>query len=85
LPPREESDFVVRLVATAMLGDALMGPVLERLAGGREDPHRQRRFRAWLARLVTERLERSTQPTARGPGTPAARSPRGKAKRRRPS
>ncbi|HZR84016.1 MAG TPA: helix-turn-helix domain-containing protein [Candidatus Binatia bacterium] len=55
-PAREEVDFAVRLIAAAMLGDALMGPVLSRLGGLPDDPSVQRRFRAWLARLLEERF-----------------------------
>lgn len=55
-PPREEADFTVRLVAAAMLGDALIGDVLSRTGGLPEGPAVQRRFRGWLARLLDEHL-----------------------------
>jgi hypothetical protein len=55
-PRREEADFIVRLVAAAMLGDALMGDLLSRSGGLAEGPAVQRRFRNWLARLLDERL-----------------------------
>jgi AcrR family transcriptional regulator len=61
-PRREEADFTVRLVAAAMLGDALMGSVLNRLAGLPDDPSVQRRFRAWLARLLDDRLSAEVAP-----------------------
>lgn len=48
-PPREDVIFAVRLAATAMLGDALMGDVLNRLSGQTDGPAHQRRFRRWLA------------------------------------
>jgi AcrR family transcriptional regulator len=77
-PPREEADFTVRLVAAAMLGDALMGRVLNRLAGLPDEPAVQRRFRVWLARLLEERFARDVAPRgtrARG-GARARRLPR---------
>jgi AcrR family transcriptional regulator len=61
-PAREEADFSVRLVAAAMLGDALMGEVLNRLGGLPNDPSVQRRFRIWLARLLDERFRREVAP-----------------------
>jgi len=61
-PRREEADFTVRLVAAAMLGDALMGDVLNRLSGVAHDPSVQRRFRIWLARLLDERLRSEVAP-----------------------
>ncbi|MEW6269629.1 MAG: helix-turn-helix domain-containing protein [Thermodesulfobacteriota bacterium] len=64
-PAREEADFSVRLVAAAMLGDALMGDVLNRLAGLPNDASVQRRFRIWLARLLDERLRRAVAPARR--------------------
>ncbi len=48
-PPRERIGFAVRLVAAAMLGDALMGDVLNRLSGHADGAAHQRRFRRWLA------------------------------------
>ncbi|MBY0274357.1 TetR/AcrR family transcriptional regulator [Candidatus Binatia bacterium] len=65
-PPREEADFTVRLVAAAMLGDALVGDVLSRTAGLPDGPAVQRRFRAWLARLLDERFRQVTCTTRRG-------------------
>lgn len=65
-PPREEADFTVRLVAAAMLGDALVGDVLSRTAGLPDGPAVQRRFRAWLARLLDERFRQVTSPPRRG-------------------
>ena len=64
-PAREEADFAVRLVAVAMIGDALMGGVLNRLSGLPDESAVPRRFRGWLARLLEERLRRG--PTAAGP------------------
>lgn len=64
-PPREEADFTVRLVAAAMLGDALVGDVLSRAAGLPEGPAVQKRFRAWLARLLDERFRQVTGPKKR--------------------
>ena len=66
-PPREEADFTVRLVAAAMLGDALVGDVLSRTAGLPEGPAVQKRFRAWLARLLDERFRQVTGAKKRPP------------------
>ena len=55
LRPGEEADFTVRLVASAMVGDALIGDVLTRLAGLTDGPAVEKRFRTWLARLLDER------------------------------
>ena len=54
-PTREDSEFVVRLVAVALLGDALWGPILNRSFALEDGTRRQRRFRAWLARLLDTR------------------------------
>lgn len=61
-PAREEADFTVRLVAAAMLGDALMSGVLSRMGGLPDDPSVQRRFRVWLARLLDERFRQQVAP-----------------------
>jgi AcrR family transcriptional regulator len=61
-PPREDADFIVRLVAAAMLGDALIGDVLSRIAGLPEGPAVQRRFRGWLARLLDEHFRHLVTP-----------------------
>lgn len=61
-PPREEADFTVRLVAAAMLGDALIGDVLSRIGGLPDGPAVQRRFRVWLARLLDERFRQLVAP-----------------------
>lgn len=74
-PPREEADFAVRLVAAAILGDALIGGVLNRLAGVPDEPSVQRRFRVWLARLLDERFVRDVTPR-RARTKPAARARR---------
>lgn len=52
LPSLEESVFAVQLVAAALLGDALMGPLLRRSAGLASDDGSGERFRAWLGRRV---------------------------------
>ncbi len=54
----EDSVFSVRLVAAAMFGEALLGPILSWSAGLQDDPSASRRFRAWLARLL-EDLDRA--------------------------
>lgn len=65
-PPAEEIAFVVRLTAAAMLGDALLGPVLTRSAGRRDHATVERRFRLWLGRLLAERLQPRRGGTRRG-------------------
>ncbi len=55
-PQHEDSAFVVRLAATAMLGDAVGRPFLDRSAGVEEDPDFSRRFREWLAALLIDHL-----------------------------
>jgi len=52
-------------VATAMLGDALMGDVLNRLAGRPDDAALQRRFRLWLAGLLEQRFAGEPAPRPR--------------------
>jgi hypothetical protein len=64
-PPREETVFIVRLVATAMLGDALMGDMLNRLSGHPGDAAHQRRFRRWLAQVLEDRFNAQTAPKRR--------------------
>ncbi|MDX2166250.1 MAG: helix-turn-helix domain-containing protein [Deltaproteobacteria bacterium] len=55
-PARDEVVFSVRLVAAAMLGDALMGDVLNRLSGHADGGAHQRRFRRWLGDLLETRF-----------------------------
>jgi AcrR family transcriptional regulator len=62
-PPRDDVVFAVRLVAAAMLGDALMGDVLNRLSGHADGSAHQRRFRRWLGELLEQKL--ATRPPAR--------------------
>jgi AcrR family transcriptional regulator len=64
-PSREKIVFAVRLVATAMLGDALMGDVLNRLAGQPDGSAHQRRFRRWLAELLNEMFGAHAAPPKR--------------------
>jgi AcrR family transcriptional regulator len=52
---REDSQFLVHLIATAALGDAVYGAQLRRSAGLPEGPETDRRFRAWLAALIRAR------------------------------
>ncbi len=51
-PDFEQTVFAVRFVAAALLGDALIGPVLRRSAGVDADSANQERFRRWLAAQV---------------------------------
>ena len=55
---REDSEFIVRLTAAAMLGDGIFGPFLDAMTGHADDPDVRRRFRAWFARLLLEHLSR---------------------------
>jgi AcrR family transcriptional regulator len=52
---REDSQFLVHLIATAALGDAIYGAQLRRSAGFWDGPETDRRFRAWLAELIRAR------------------------------
>jgi AcrR family transcriptional regulator len=49
---REDSQFVIHLIAIAALGDAIYGPQFRHSAGLPEGPEIDRRFRAWLAALI---------------------------------
>ena len=56
IPSREDSAFLVRLTAVALLGDAVAGGIFDfraRLDGQRDA---RRRFRAWLTELLVEHL-----------------------------
>jgi len=52
---REDSLFLVHLIATAALGDAIYGAQFRRSAGLEEGPETDSRFRAWLAALIRAR------------------------------
>jgi AcrR family transcriptional regulator len=51
-PALQDTEFVVRLAAAAMLGDGIFAPFLDASFGRANDPARQRRFREWFARLL---------------------------------
>jgi hypothetical protein len=51
-PSPQDTEFVVRLAAAAMLGDGIFAPFLDASFGRASDPARQRRFREWFARLL---------------------------------
>jgi len=53
--PREDSEFLIHLVAVAALGDAILGAQLRRSAGVAQDAETDRRFRAWFADLLRGR------------------------------
>jgi AcrR family transcriptional regulator len=53
-PNAQDTEFVVRLAAAAMLGDGIFAPFLDASFGRANDPARQRRFREWFARLLAE-------------------------------
>lgn len=75
-PSLEESAFLVRLVAVAMLGDAVAGPVFDYRARLDEQRDAQQRFRAWLAALLTDHIVRG--------GTAQAGATRGRGRKRSP-
>ena len=52
----EESVFAVQFVSAALLGDALMGPLLRSSGGLGSSDERNERFRTWLGRRVEELL-----------------------------
>ncbi len=52
---REDSQFLVHLIAIAALGEAIYGTQFRRSAGLPEGPETDRRFRAWLAALIQAR------------------------------
>jgi AcrR family transcriptional regulator len=51
----QDSQFLVHLIATAALGDAIYGTQLRRSAGLDDGPETDSRFRAWLAALIRAR------------------------------
>jgi TetR/AcrR family transcriptional regulator, repressor for neighboring sulfatase len=51
----EDSQFLVHLIATAALGDAIYGAQFRRSAGVAEGPETDRRFLSWLAELLRAR------------------------------
>jgi AcrR family transcriptional regulator len=53
-PSAQDTEFVVRLAAAAMLGDGIFAPFLDASFGRANDPARQRRFREWFARLLAD-------------------------------
>ena len=53
--PREDTDSLIHLVATAAFGDALFGAQLHRSAGLPATSETDRRFRLWLAALIRAR------------------------------
>lgn len=82
-PPREDSEFMVRLATAALLGDGLAGETLDQGFGHAPDGGAtRRRFRAWLARLLVAH-EGLSPPRPADPGSsPAAGGrPRGRARR----
>jgi hypothetical protein len=56
---REDSQFLVHLIAVAALGDAIYGAPFRRSAGLPEGSETDRRFLAWLAALVHARAASS--------------------------
>lgn len=57
-PPRDDSELLVRLVAAAMLGDAIFGGIFNvSLGHAVNDSDAQRRFRVWLAGLLEAHID----------------------------
>ena len=56
-PPREDTAHVVVLAALALVGAAVMGPALLENAGLAQDAAAERRFRGWLAALLSKHLD----------------------------
>lgn len=52
----DEASFVVRLVAVALLGDVIFGPLISHSLGTANDRETENRFRKRLADLVSDRL-----------------------------
>jgi TetR/AcrR family transcriptional regulator, repressor for neighboring sulfatase len=52
---REDSLFLVHLIATAALGEAIYGGQFRKSAGLPDTPETGEKFRAWLAALIRER------------------------------
>ncbi len=73
-PPLEDSVFAVQLVSAALLGDALMGPVLRRSAGLNADDGSDERFRLWLGERVMELLVPDPRAEPRGSGDGAEKA-----------
>lgn len=85
-PPREDSEFVVRLAAAAMLGEGVAGGVFDRSFGlGAGAAEARHRFRVWLARLLVAH-EGISPPRAAAPGSRRGGRvrPRGRARPARP-
>ena len=51
-PTREDTDFTIRLLAAALVGEALLGPLLSSSAGLGDDDAVRTRFHRWLARWI---------------------------------
>ncbi len=56
----EDSLFTIMLAATALFGDAIVGPQVRASAGLAQDPGADQRFRNWLAELVTQHFDRES-------------------------
>jgi AcrR family transcriptional regulator len=52
VPAREDTEFLIHLVAVAAFGDAIYGRQLRKSAGIADDEDAARRFRLWLAELM---------------------------------
>ena len=70
----EDSLFTIMLAATALFGDAIVGPQVRASAGLAQDRAADQRFRSWLAELVTQHLDRESPAKTRVPGKKARAS-----------
>lgn len=58
VPPREDTAFVVMLATLVLTGSSVLLPTLQKNVGIATDPATGKRFRAWLANLLVEHLDR---------------------------
>jgi len=56
-PSLEDTKFAVVLSALALFGQAIAGPSASAAAGLESDPRTEKRFRAWVARLLQRHFE----------------------------
>jgi AcrR family transcriptional regulator len=64
-PAYEDTMFAILLSSLALFGQAIAGRATFRVAGLEADPRTERRFREWLASLLSEHMDR--EPEAKRP------------------
>ncbi|HME71186.1 MAG TPA: helix-turn-helix domain-containing protein [Myxococcota bacterium] len=67
----EDSLFTIMLAATALFGDAIVGPQVRASAGLAQDRDADQRFRLWLAELLIHHLDRESPAEAHARGKKA--------------